>query len=96
MMTDGLVDEVKSLLAFRNSNALNTVGYKEIFGFLDGTFTLEQAVTDIKTNTRRYAKRQLTWFKRDETIHWFLPEDVDQMIEFVEKMLTGKNSQGLI
>jgi len=96
MISDGLADEVKNLLPFRNLNALNTVGYKEIFDFLDGTLTLEQAVTNIKTNTRRYAKRQLTWFKRDETIQWFLPEDVDQMIEFVGKMLPGKNSQGLI
>lgn len=65
MMDQGLLDEVRSLLPYRHLNALNTVGYKELFHYLDGDCSLEQAVTDIKTHTRRYAKRQLTWFKRD-------------------------------
>jgi len=84
MIADGLVEEVKSLIHFRHLNALNTVGYKEIFEYFDGKITLEQAITNIKTNTRRYAKRQLTWFKRDESIHWFLPEEVDRIIRFIE------------
>ena len=67
MMADGLLDEVRSLLPYRHLNALNTVGYKELFDYLDGKCSLEQTVTDIKTHTRRYAKRQLTWFKRDYT-----------------------------
>ena len=67
MMEQGLLDEVRGLLPFRHLNALNTVGYKELFDYLDGKCSLEQAVTDIKTHTRRYAKRQLTWFKRDYT-----------------------------
>ena len=65
MMADGLLEEAKSLLPYRHLNPLNTVGYKELFDYFDGKCTLEQAVTDIKTHTRRYAKRQLTWFKRE-------------------------------
>jgi tRNA dimethylallyltransferase len=87
MIADGLVEEVKSLEQFRNFNALNTVGYKEIFDYLDSKTTLEQAIENIKTNTRRYAKRQLTWFKRDNEMRWFLPEDVEGMIRFVEEEL---------
>lgn len=65
MMDDGLLEEARSLLPYRHLNALNTVGYRELFDYIDGKCTLEQAVTDIKTHTRRYAKRQLTWFKRE-------------------------------
>jgi tRNA dimethylallyltransferase len=89
MINDGLVDEVKSLATFRHHNALNTVGYKEIFDFLDKKLTLERAIENIKTNTRRYAKRQLTWFKRDKEIQWFLPEETGQMISYIEMKLSG-------
>ncbi|MBQ3734383.1 MAG: tRNA (adenosine(37)-N6)-dimethylallyltransferase MiaA [Bacteroidales bacterium] len=65
MMADGLLEEARGLYPYRELNALNTVGYKELFDYFDGKCTLEQAVTDIKTHTRRYAKRQLTWFKRE-------------------------------
>lgn len=65
MMEDGLLEEARGLLPYRHLNALNTVGYKELFDYFDGKCTLEQAVTDIKTHTRRYAKRQITWFKRE-------------------------------
>ena len=67
MMADGLLEEARSLLPYRHLNPLNTVGYKELFDYFDGKCTLEQAVTDIKTHTRRYAKRQITWFKREYT-----------------------------
>ncbi len=77
MVRDGLVEEVRSLLPHRHENALNTVGYKEIFRYLDGDCTLEEAVEKIKTNTRRYAKRQMTWFSRDPDIRWFHPDDRD-------------------
>jgi tRNA dimethylallyltransferase len=87
MITDGLVDEVKSLEAFREFNALNTVGYKEIFDYLDSKTMLAEAIENIKTNTRRYAKRQLTWFKRDSEMRWFMPEDTDHIIRFVEEKL---------
>jgi tRNA dimethylallyltransferase len=77
MINEGLVDEVKSLLPFRKQNALNTVGYKEIFGYLDGGYSLERAIELIKRNSRRYAKRQLSWFNRDQEIEWFHPGDID-------------------
>jgi len=83
MIENGLVEEVKSLLPFRELNALNTVGYKEIFQFLDSEISLQQAIENIKTNTRRYAKRQLTWFKRDKEIKWFLPEHLDEIITHI-------------
>ncbi|MBO4818439.1 MAG: tRNA (adenosine(37)-N6)-dimethylallyltransferase MiaA [Bacteroidales bacterium] len=70
MMEDGLVDEVRSLEEYRDTTALRTVGYSEIFSYLDGKCSLEQAVADIKTNTRHYAKRQMTWWKRDKDIRW--------------------------
>ena len=70
MVSDGLVDEVRSLTAYRDLTALQTVGYKEIFDHLDGTTTLDEAVTLIQRNTRHYAKRQLTWWRRDPSIRW--------------------------
>jgi tRNA dimethylallyltransferase len=70
MIESGLVEEVKSLAPFRHLNALQTVGYSEIFEYLDGKISLEKAITDIKTNTRQYAKRQLTWFRRDKEMNW--------------------------
>jgi len=72
MVEDGLIDEVKSLIAHKNLNALNTVGYKELFQYFDGKITLEQAITDIKTHSRRYAKRQITWFKRYNDFEWIM------------------------
>lgn len=83
MMEHGLVDEVKSLVPFRHLNALNTVGYKEIFRYLDSEITLGQAVTDIKTNTRRYAKRQLTWFNRTDEYAWFEPTQYDEINDYI-------------
>lgn len=70
MIKDGLVDEVESLLPYRNINTLNTVGYKEIFSYLDGKSTLDEAVTSIKNHTWQYAKKQLTWLKRYDSIQW--------------------------
>jgi tRNA dimethylallyltransferase len=74
MIDQGLVEEVKALHPYRNHNALQTVGYKEVFGYLDGTWSLDEAIAQIKTNTRRYAKRQLTWFRKDDSIEWTHPE----------------------
>lgn len=84
MIASGLVDEAESLIPLRHMNALNTVGYKEIFRYLDGLTTLPQAITDIKTNTRRYAKRQLTWFRKEPDIHWFHPDDFLAICRFLE------------
>lgn len=87
MIEQGLLDEVKGLWKYKNLNALNTVGYKEIFDYFDGNCTLDQAIEKIKTNTRRYAKRQLTWFKKDKSIHWFHPDEKEKIVEFVKNSL---------
>ncbi|WP_010182233.1 tRNA (adenosine(37)-N6)-dimethylallyltransferase MiaA [Aquimarina agarilytica] len=71
MIENGLLDEAKKLIEFKHLNALNTVGYKELFQHFDGEIDLDFAVAEIKKNTRRFAKRQLTWYRKDDTIHWF-------------------------
>lgn len=83
MISEGLVDEVKSVAHLRNENALNTVGYKEIFEYLDGKITLDEAIERIKGNTRRYCRKQLTWLRRDDTIKWFHPDDIDEIIRYI-------------
>ena len=85
MIEDGLVEEVRSLADYRNLNALNTVGYKEIFEYFDGKLSFEQAVINIKTNTRRDAKRQLTWLKRDKEIKWFEPDQLMLIINYIDE-----------
>ncbi|MCZ4222035.1 tRNA (adenosine(37)-N6)-dimethylallyltransferase MiaA [Pedobacter rhodius] len=87
MMENGLLDEVKSLNDYRKYNALNTVGYSELFDFIDDKITLEDAVASIKQNTRRFAKRQLTWFRRDEEINWFEPDEINEVIKLLAKKL---------
>jgi tRNA dimethylallyltransferase len=81
MMQAGLPDEVKSLLSCKDLNALQTVGYAELFDYLDGKISLEKAIEKIMTNTRQYAKRQITWFKKDKGMRWFHPADIKKMIE---------------
>lgn len=83
MMSEGLLDEVRSVSAYRSTNALNTVGYKELFDYLDGRWPLEEAVERIKGNTRRYARKQLTWYKRDEQVTWFHPDQQDKILNFI-------------
>ena len=85
MMSDGLLDEVKQLYPKKELNALNTVGYKELFDYLDGRWPLEEAVERIKGNTRRYARKQLTWYKKDEQIRWFHPDDKQAIINYISK-----------
>ncbi len=77
MMLQGLESEARSLYSFRTLNALNTVGYKEMFDYFDGRLSLEQAVTALKYNTHKYARKQLTWFRRDPDYHWLHPEEQD-------------------
>lgn len=84
MHKDGLIEEVESLKAYKKFNALNTVGYKEIFSYLNEEMSLELALEKIKTNTRRYAKRQLTWLKRDGQYQWITPNDLTIIIEKVD------------
>jgi tRNA dimethylallyltransferase len=88
MVQQGLLAEVSTLLPHRHLNALNTVGYAELFDYFDGKTTLEKAIEMIKQNTRRFAKRQLTWFRKDSLFHWFQannPDLLDQMISTIEK-----------
>lgn len=89
MMEAGLLEEVQGLLSRKHLNALQTVGYRELFEFLEGTVSLNQAVENIKTNTRRFAKRQLTWNRRDQEINWFdFQTPVDEIIDCIQKKHT--------
>ena len=83
MMERGLMQEAESLYAFRQLNALNTVGYKELFDYMDGRWSLEEAIERIKGNTRRYARKQLTWFKRDQQVQWFRPDQKDEILKYI-------------
>lgn len=94
MIAHGLIDEAKSLYSNRELNALQTVGYRELFSFFDKTISKEFAIEEIKKNTRRFAKRQITWFKKDEKITWFdFKSEHKQIIKFIENIiLLVKNS----
>ena len=83
MIAQGLVEEVKAVLPYRSLNSLNTVGYKEILQYLDGVWTLEEAIEKIKHNSRIYSKKQMTWFKRDAAIAWFHPDDHQAILDYV-------------
>jgi len=83
MIASGLVEEAKQIYQYRNLNSLNTVGYKELFPYFDGEYPLERAVELIKRNSRRYAKRQLSWFNRDKEINWFKPDEKEKIYNFV-------------
>lgn len=88
MIKEGLLYEVKSLLPFKSLNALNTVGYKELFNYFDGDWTLDFAISEIKKNSRRFAKRQLTWFKRNENTIWFDHKtDIEIIISKITSLL---------
>ena len=87
MLSAGLFDEARELYPFRALNALQTVGYKEIFDYLDGLYDREEAIRLLKRNSRRYAKRQLTWFNRDPSITWFSPFEADKILAYVEKIV---------
>ena len=91
MMEEGLLEEVKSLYKLKNLNSLQTVGYKEIFDYLDGKIDLEFAVSEIKKNTRRYAKRQLTWYRKDEKINWFSPFEKEEILDYIFNHLDKKS-----
>ena len=83
MIAAGLFEEARKLYPFRSKNALQTVGYQEIFGFIDNAYDEAEAVRLLKRNSRRYAKRQLTWFKKDKEFAWFAPDHVSRIIEFI-------------
>jgi tRNA dimethylallyltransferase len=84
MMEEGLEEEAKALFDYRHYNSLNTVGYKELFEYFAGDISLEKAVELIKRNSRRYAKRQLSWFNRDKEIQWFHPDQKEEVVRYIE------------
>jgi len=88
MVETGLFEEAESLFDKRHLNSLQTVGYQEIFAMLEGKYDREEAIRLLKRNSRRYAKRQLTWFRRDEKIHWFHPDQEDEIIAFIENQIS--------
>ena len=85
MMKEGLFEEAQQMYPKRELNALNTVGYKEMFEYMKGKWTLHEAVERIKGNTRRYARKQLTWYKKDDQIRWFHPDDKEEIISYIEQ-----------
>lgn len=87
MMEDGLLEEAKSVYQYKDLNSLNTVGYKEMFKYLDGEWELPFAIEKIKQNSRIYSRKQVTWFKRDADITWFHPDDTDNIMSFIEERL---------
>lgn len=90
MMAEGLFEEAKQFFEFRHLNTLNTVGYKELYEFMTGNWTFDFAVNMIKQDSRRYAKRQITWFNRDKEIHWFHPDKEISILEFIKNRLNQK------
>lgn len=88
MIKEGLIDEVKSVYEHKNLNSLNTVGYKEIIKYLDGEWDLQFAIEKIKQNSRIYSRKQMTWFKRDEEIKWFHPDNVKEIMEYINYRIT--------
>lgn len=87
MIAQGLVEEVKILHIHKNLNALQTVGYRELFDYFDGKISLEFAIEEIKKNTRRFAKRQMTWFKRTDNIHWFdYKTDTEEIVKLINSI----------
>ena len=92
MFAEGLVSEARALYPHRHLNSLNTVGYRELFDHFDGKITLEEAREKIKANSRKYARKQLTWFRRDNEINWFTPEMKQEIISFLDRII---NTEGI-
>ena len=92
MIDAGLEEEARRMLPFRNLNALQTVGYRELFEYFDGAISREEAIERIKRNTRRYAKRQLTWFRRDPEIRWFSPFETEAVLAWIEQQDAGESA----
>lgn len=83
MMKDGMEEEARKVYPYKGLNALNTVGYKELFDYFDGNITREEAIYKIQSNTRRYCRKQLTWFKKDSQTHWFHPDNIEEIINYI-------------
>ena len=89
MVKDGLIQEVKELVKYKNLNSLNTIGYKEIFNYLDNTTNLKDTINKIKKNTRRFSKRQMTWFKSNKNITWFKVDyKIEEIIRYINDLIS--------
>lgn len=88
MVDNGLIEEALGVYPYRDLNALNTVGYKEMFDYLDGLITKEEAIREIQSNTRRYMRKQITWFKKDANIKWFEPCNVEEILKYIDNITT--------
>ena len=86
MIADGLIEEARHVYPYRHLNSLNTVGYKELFAHFDGNCTLEFVIEKIKQNSRIYSRKQMTWFRRDEEIHWFHPDEMGAIFTHLNEM----------
>ena len=84
-----MVNEALKVYPKRELNALNTVGYKELFEYLDGLTTIDEAIFKIQSNTRRYARKQLTWYKKDVDIKWFHPDNIEEILNYVHTMISN-------
>ena len=84
MMEQGLENEARKVYPLRHLNSLNTVGYKELFAYFDGLIPLEEAVRQIQSNTRQYMRKQLTWYKKDETVTWFEPDNIEDILKYID------------
>jgi tRNA dimethylallyltransferase len=93
MIEAGLVDEVKGLERFREKNAMKTVGYREIFSYLDNKVSLDEAVDLIQRNSRKYARKQLTWFRKDDMYPWFHPEETEKMVDYIDGRIERSGSE---
>ena len=93
MMADGLLEEARRVYPFRHLNSLNTVGYKELFNYFDGTWTLDMAVEKIKRDSRVYARKQMTWFRRDPRITWFHPDQEREIFSFLEDQINSGHQE---
>lgn len=91
MVNEGLVEEAKSMCPKRHLNSLNTVGYKEIFEYFDGKVSLNEAIENIKINTRQYAKRQMTWLRKNNDYKWFTIDELDEMLNYINSVINGEN-----
>ncbi|MDR2145550.1 MAG: tRNA (adenosine(37)-N6)-dimethylallyltransferase MiaA [Tannerella sp.] len=90
MINNGLIDEARSVYSLRRLNSLNTVGFKELFLYFDGIYTLDEAMEKIKRNTRVYARKQMTWYRRDTEIAWFHPDNKEDILHFMDEKIHGK------
>jgi tRNA dimethylallyltransferase len=91
MVSEGLIEEAKTMYPKRHLNSLNTVGYKEIFEYFDGKTSLNEAIEHIKINTRQYAKRQMTWLRKNKDYQWFTIEEIPEMINYIKSIINSEN-----